>query len=142
MCVAGFLYLAALAQQSASTDGDNSLIIKSQDTIVKGSLEVIEGQMFTATCIANTDSLNLKTPPASLEWTPVHERNFGSHVTSVRKGNDSVVLTITRLSRSDAGSYKCVMTKADHEVVEQNLELHVKREGKVPPLAIARINLA
>ena len=112
----------------SSTFSDNhDLILKSSRGLIRGSVEVVEGETFTATCIANMN--NKVQAPVSLEWMPDKDQMKNPRISQKRKGNFSVVFTISRLNRSDAGVYKCVMLMADNEAKEKQLVLHVKPEG-------------
>lgn len=113
---------------SIASYGDHSLVLKSSNGIIRGNtVEGVEGETFTALCIA--DSSLLKQAPNSMKWLPVREHMKDRQILQKREGNYTVKFTIAKLNRSDAGIYKCVMVMADNEAKEKQLELYVKPEG-------------
>ncbi|KAL8609081.1 hypothetical protein ACOMHN_033674 [Nucella lapillus] len=103
---------------------DHSLVLKSPDGLIKGSVEGVEGEIFTATCMAVAK--NTKQKPVSLEWVFGKEQMRSPRFSQTRINNYSVSLTISKLNRSDAGVYRCVMELPDDEAKEKQLVVHVR----------------
>ncbi|KAK7098509.1 hypothetical protein V1264_002784 [Littorina saxatilis] len=120
-----FLFLNKIASGDSSNLNDrHPLIIKSAGKIVQGSLAQREGETLTATCIANSYALNGEVP-VKMEWIlGDHQKNPRVH--QKWDGNYSVQFTLSKVNRSDAHLYKCVMLMADSEAKVKQLELHVK----------------
>lgn len=83
----------------------------------------MEGTSLSVKCTAQVN-----TAPISLNWlrrqtTPAHD------ISQRRADNFSVEFKINELHRSDAGVYKCVMTRSDNEVEEKEMELLVSPKG-------------
>lgn len=122
------VFLNKIASGDSSNLNDrHSLIIKSAGKIVQGSLAQREGETLTATCIANSYALNGEVP-VKMEWIlGDHQKNPRVH--QKWDGNYSVQFTLSKVNRSDAHLYKCVMLMADSEAKVKQLELHVKPAG-------------
>ncbi|XP_076471181.1 uncharacterized protein LOC143301062 [Babylonia areolata] len=74
-----------------------------------------------------------KTPkqmPLSLEWIFGKEQMRNPRFSQTRISNYSVSLTISKLNRSDAGVYRCVMELPDNEEKEKQLMVHVRPEDE------------